>query len=287
MLALMLVLQAAAPVSVQRSGSFANRRVTESSGVVVSRAHPGVLWTANDSGDGPYLYATTVSGADGGAVRVAGAAAVDWEDLALGPCPTVPGDCVYIADTGDNLEVRSDVAVYAVPEPPPPAGAADTASVSGEAAVLRLRYPDGPHDVEALFVTGAGVVYLVTKGRRGIWGVYRVPRTAWGSTGVTTAIPVQPLPLAAGARAHGWVTGADFHATGARVVIRTYGDIRFFALSDDGLLAAAGPACDIRGLEPQGEAVAFLDDHRVVLTSEAGRGVPGSLHVVSCPEGDS
>src|SRR6266540_1134177 len=88
-------------------------RVRESSGVVVSRAHRGVLWTHNDSGDGPYVYATDLSGADRGAVRIRDARAVDWEDIALGPCPAAGGACLYIADTGDNEENRKSVVIYA------------------------------------------------------------------------------------------------------------------------------------------------------------------------------
>src|SRR6266568_6264490 len=42
--------------------TFQSPRLVESSGVAVSRAYPGVLWTHNDSGDGPYLYATDLRG---------------------------------------------------------------------------------------------------------------------------------------------------------------------------------------------------------------------------------
>jgi len=38
--------------------TFQSPRLIESSGVAVSHTYPGVLWTHNDSGDGPYLYAT-------------------------------------------------------------------------------------------------------------------------------------------------------------------------------------------------------------------------------------
>src|SRR2546425_6370951 len=38
--------------------TFHSPRLVESSGVAVSRAYPGVLWTHNDSGDRPYLYTT-------------------------------------------------------------------------------------------------------------------------------------------------------------------------------------------------------------------------------------
>src|SRR5438876_6301733 len=67
--------------------TFQSPRLVESSGVAVSRAYPGVLWTHNDSGDGPYLYATDLRGTDRGALLVPGAQAIDWEDMSLGPCP--------------------------------------------------------------------------------------------------------------------------------------------------------------------------------------------------------
>ena len=121
-LVLLAVLQSALT---DRTGVIKSARVLEASGVAVSRAHAGVLWTHNDSGDGPYLYATDLQGTDRGAVRVLGAEAFDWEDIALGPCPTRAGECVFIGDVGDNIEVRPFVTLYAVPEPEPPAAPGD------------------------------------------------------------------------------------------------------------------------------------------------------------------
>ena len=41
-------------------------RITESSGLAASKLHPGVYWTHNDSGDGPYVYAIdSATGTDG------------------------------------------------------------------------------------------------------------------------------------------------------------------------------------------------------------------------------
>ncbi|OLB68081.1 MAG: hypothetical protein AUI09_01350 [Gemmatimonadetes bacterium 13_2_20CM_2_66_5] len=151
--------------------TFHSPRVIESSGVAVSHAYPGVLWTHNDSGDGPYLYATDLRGTDRGALLVPGAQAIDWEDIGLGPCPVsfLPkaGSCLYLADTGDNLEFRPFVTVYAIPEPPPPERAGDTLGTTRAPALVRLRYPDGPHDVEALYVSPRDTaLYLVSKGAR-------------------------------------------------------------------------------------------------------------------------
>jgi hypothetical protein len=267
-----------------RTGAFANPRVTESSGVVASRAHAGLLWTHNDSGDEAILYATDVTGADRGSVRIPGITPVDAEDLAEGPCPTAPTRCLYLADTGDNREDRRWVVVYAVPEPAPPTASSDTRRTTAPPARVRVRYPDRPRDVEAAFVTGAGTVSLVSKGRGGTVVVYRVPQAAWKDRGVVTAEAVQRISLETGPLAGRAVTGAALSPDGSRVAVRTYRSVVFFQLRPDGTLRLSGRACDLPIREPQGEAVAFLDPRRLVLTSEGAANGPGPIHVVTCPD---
>lgn len=269
----------------QSSATFRSPRVTESSGVVVSRARAGILWTHNDSGDGAYLYATDLRGTDRGAIRVSGAEAIDWEDLASGPCPTSPATCLFIGDTGDNLERRSSVTIYAVPEPDPPLVAADTQRVTAAAVALRLRYPDGAHDVEAIYVSPRdGAVYLVTKGRSGSVRLYRVGRKEWRSEGVGTAHLVQALPISPKRSSGRLVTGAAIRADGTLVAIRTYVDVTFFVPAADGrLLPARRPVCSLVGRGRIGEGVAFLNDSTLVLTGEADRIGPGAIQTVHCP----
>lgn len=289
LLSTLLLLQAATET---RTGAFKNPRLTESSGVAVSRAHPGVLWTHNDSGDGPYLYATDLRGRDRGFLRVPGAEAIDWEDIALGPCPLRssrtregPGACLYLADTGDNLEVRPSVTIYAVPEPEPPTGAGDTLRQTVAPAVLRLRYPDGSHDVEAIYVSPRdSALYLVSKGLSGGIRLYRVDRAKWAERGVATAVLVQTVDIRPNAEAGRRVTGAAVRRDGRLVAIRTYSEIFLFTSRGGGRLAPAGKACDVAGLEPGGggEAIDFLNDSIIVLTSEAGRRQAGTIHTVVC-----
>ncbi len=285
MILLLLALQSAPGTPrVTLAVNLQSPRVRESSGVVVSRAHRGVLWTHNDSGDGPYVYATDLSGADRGAVRIRDARAVDWEDIALGPCPAAGGACLYIADTGDNEENRKYVVIYAVPEPDVPTGPADTAR-SARASALRLRYPRGPDDVEAIYLSPRdSALYLVGKGRRGAVHLYRVPRGAWRGDTVVTASLVQALPIVTFAALGRLVTGAGVRPDGRLVAIRTYAEIYFFVPGAGGRLAPSKrPVCNVAGLEVQGEAIDFLDDTTLVLTSEGGARTPPSLHALRCP----
>ncbi len=275
-----LVLLLQAPL-VLRAATIQSGRLQETSGVVVSRAHRGVLWSHNDSGDGPYLYATDLSGSDRRRLRVAGATAVDWEDLAAGPCPTGAGACLYIADTGDNAHGRRWVSVYAVPEPAPPVAGGDT--LTATARRLRLRYPGGPRDVEALYVAPAsGALFLISKVRSGSARLYRVDRVRWTADTVVTAVVVQELHIRRG-RA---VTGAAIRADGRLVALRVPDEVLFFTPGWDGaLLPRSGPPCRLDGLQAQGEAVAFVDDSTLVLTSERVRGRRAAIHTVRCPAG--
>jgi len=281
--------------------TFHSPRLVESSGVAVSRAYPDVLWTHNDSGDGAYLYATDLRGTDRGALLVPGAQAIDWEDLSLGPCPvafplqprspkSIASTCIYLADTGDNLEFRPFVTIYAVPEPAPPERASDTSGTTRAPAVLRLRYPDGPHDVEAVYVSPRDTaVYFVSKGatRGSAIRVYRVDRRAWRTPDTTSDIVVatlvQTLDIRPSSEAGRVVTAGAIRPDGRLVAIRTYTEIYLFYSGVGGrLLPARDRPCNIAGLEIGGEAIDFLDDSTFVLTSEAGSHRPGTIDTVKC-----
>src|SRR6267142_6134039 len=58
-----------------RVGFLENRAIDESSGIVASRTSPGMYWTHNDSGDGPFIYAFDDRGHSRGVWRVTGAVA--------------------------------------------------------------------------------------------------------------------------------------------------------------------------------------------------------------------
>jgi hypothetical protein len=268
----------------ERTGTFLDPRVRESSGVAPSRQHPGILWTHNDSGDGPFIYATTLKGAALGTYRIGHATAVDWEDVALGRCPPPgqEGSCLYISDMGDNAERRRGGVIYIVPEPEPPAGAADTSRVIEPLHSLRITYADGSHDTEAIMVSSVGDVSLVTKGRNGVVLRFLIARAAL-SENALTLFPHDTLPITPARNLGRLVTGAAYSPSGLRVVIRTYTELYFFRSVGDRLVSD-GPPCWLGPTEPQGEGVGFLDERLLVLTSEGLFGEPGTIYRVRCPD---
>ena len=266
---------------VRRTGTFQDRRLDESSGVVASRRHPGLLWTMNDSGGDPVLFLTDTTGAALGVFPVRGAQNVDWESLGRGPCGKL--ECLVIGDTGDNDERRSSVTLYRMPEPDP--GAATTRATSPPAERLTVRYPDQPHDVEALYVEPDGAIVLITKGRSGSAVSFRIPARSWGSGRVVTAIEVDRLPIPVSMMTGRLVTDAAISPDWRRVAVRTYRDVYFFLRDPDGHLRADPdrPRCDIAGREPQGEGIDFWDQNTLVLTSERAAFPAGTITLLRCP----
>ena len=142
------------------------QELPEASGIAVSRIVPGRLWSHNDSGQ-PVLFALDARGSVTGRLRLSGVGVEDWEALAVGPCPA--GSCLYVADIGDNDAERKRITIYRFQEP-----SRAEASVAVK-DVFHATYPDGAHDAEALLVTPAGGLLIVTKGDTGAVALYRFP----------------------------------------------------------------------------------------------------------------
>jgi hypothetical protein len=148
-----------APRSIVSVKLHAPRELVENSAAAMSSTQPGVLFTINDSGNDPLLFAIDTLGANRGVWRVLGATNVDWESAAVAPCAVGSRDsCVYIGDTGDNKASHPHRVIYRVREPRA-TGSRDTV----RAERLRYVYPDGPHDVEAMYVARSGDIVLITK----------------------------------------------------------------------------------------------------------------------------
>ncbi|MBA3968550.1 MAG: hypothetical protein H0X52_00435 [Gemmatimonadetes bacterium] len=235
--------------------------VHESSGVAVSRQHAGIFWTHNDSGD-PIIHAINVEGQSAGRVRVTGARVEDWEDIALAPCPG--GDCLYIADIGDNNAKRPSITVYRVPEPTP--GDAQTRP----AEALQASYPDGAHDAEAMFVHN-GQIYILTKGETGPVALYRFPASA--QPGQTSRLERVREFASNDVKRKERITGADASPDGRWIAVRTLRNLALYPAADFvGSGEQVPREMDLKELkEAQGEGIGFAPDGALVLTSEGGK----------------
>ena len=261
-------------------GRLDDPAINESSGIVASRTNPGLYWTHNDSGDGPNIYALDEHGARRGTWRVRGASARDWEDIAAGPGSQSGSSYLYIGDIGDNEARRSDVIVYRVKEPT--IEPVDSSSnklkplVTDDAEVIRLRYPDGPHDAESLLVHPVtGDLYIVSKIPFANPVVYKAPAPL-NTDGLTTLQRIAELnvPSLFG----GLVTGGDISPDGLRVALCDYLDGYELVIADtrtpfDQIWKQPLKPLDL-GKRKQGEAIAYRLDGRALLATSEGAHPP-------------
>jgi hypothetical protein len=192
------------------------------------------------------------------------------------------GAVLWIGDTGDNNAVRESIVLRLVREPAE-LPSAEGATVTVRPVSLRVRYPDGPRDVEALVATADGRLLLVTKELfAGV--VYQVPLAAVAAAlaGRSTLTPVTATVV--GPVRQSLVTDGAALPDG-RIVLRGYYNAVIY---QD--LTAGG-----RGLRPlervdlpdqqQGEGLAVVDDGRALLLSSEGVRQP--LWRVTLPTGSS
>jgi hypothetical protein len=253
-------------------GTVTDPDIPESSGLAASRRSPGLFWTHNDSGDDPLVYCLDTQAKNCGVWRVAGAEAFDWEDIAAGPGPAGGAPSLYLGDIGDNLSQRTEIVVYRIPEPQPAPGPPSTKASPGTtppADKLRLRYPDGPHNAEALAVhPTTGDVYVITKDAQSA-GVYKAPAPV-DTSKPTILARIGAVRLGTGTRGLELVTGADISPDGRRVAIATYAQGYELELPAGGVFDdvwAERPVPVALGPRLQGESIAYRLDGKALLTT--------------------
>ena len=247
------------------AGSVRVDEVEESSGVAVGRT-TRAIYTLEDAGNDPVLHIVHLDRGYLGSQVVRGATNTDWEDLAAGPCPAnvSASSCLWIADTGDNDEIRDDIVMWVVPE---------SMDAGVDAVACRLRYPDDePHDAEAAFVAPDGLLRVVTKERDGEAHVYALASPACDGT---VEVLVEEAKLDPGAP----ITGAAMSADGTTTVLRSLD--RAWVWQGCELDWSAAPASFALEGQEQGEAVAFGPDEEMVTTSE---GAPFEVWSAPCAE---
>ncbi|MGH9882610.1 MAG: hypothetical protein ACRD6N_14335, partial [Pyrinomonadaceae bacterium] len=243
-------------------------------------SNPGLYWTHNDSGDGPFIYAFDENGERRGVWRVTGAKARDWEAIAAGPGPEANRNYLYVGDIGDNSERRAEIVVYRFPEPTITALDAESTkrqpSFTEAAESISLRYPDGSHDAETLLIhPNTGNLYIVTKGS------FANPHVYEGAAPLRSA---QPVTLKHIAELHvpaifgGMITDGSISPDGSRVALCDY--LQGYEL------VLAKPKADFDtiwkqpftiialGSRPQGEAITYRLDGRALLATSEGLPTP-------------
>ena len=199
----------------------------------------------------------------------------DTEDLARGPDGTI-----WVGDIGDNGDSRETIGLWKL------------APGARKPTLFRLAYPDGPHDAEALLISGDGTPVVITKDpvTAGLY-VPTGPLRAGRTTPLRRAGDVT-LPLSGTTNPFGFpgrlvITGAALSPDGSSAVLRTYADAFEFEVTQGDLTAAltkgstrTTPLPD----EQQGESIAFNQDGSALLTISEGKNPPLLSYPISSPK---
>lgn len=242
-------------------GEIQARELTEASGIAASRINPGVFWVHNDSGDSNRVFAVGPDGRDRGRFVVQGCPARDWEDIAVGPGPNEGQSYLYIGDIGDNRASWKSIVVCRVAEPVIPTPSSLQPVVLRDVTVLRLKYPDRPHNAETLMVDAlTRDLYVVTKQDR-VARVYVAPYP-YDEQQTTRMIFVTELPMAA-------IAAGDIAPDGRRILLKDLGNIWMWERAPGSTVAQALSTAPTRLRyirEPLGEGVAWSADGRGYVT---------------------
>lgn len=267
-------------IAVERAVTLDTDELTESSGLAFSRRRQNRLWSHNDSGGQPILYAFDTSGRETGRCEL-DVTMVDWEDIAAFSDAGYPQ--LLVADCGDNQSIRDSITLYLFDEPDPD-GITKTESMQ----VIEVSYPNGPCNCEAIAIDlDQRQILLIAKTTLSPAIVYSLPLPARMSntndngqpSGVKrTKVMAREikrliLPL---------VTGMDFDPSTGDVWVTSYFQaFRFHAAPSNRDLS------ELFGRQPQPialprwkqiEAIAVDSESRVWVTSE---GVPAMLGKLS------
>lgn len=239
------------------------QEVKESSGLFF---HNGRLWTHNDSGGKPILYALdTTTFEIVQRITLKNAKNKDWEDVCT------DGEMVFVGDFGNNKGSRKNLRIFSFPLSAIPAEGDATMQVDS----IRFRFADQTNfekrkqahdfDCEAIFAT-EDFLYLLTKGwETGTTRMYRLPKTP----GDYVAEVVN------GFDSQGLITGADYDRE--RHILVVVGYVKtiwkpflylIFDFEEDGVKLSNRRFEMPQWKGAQTEGICFFDDGRCYVSAE-------------------
>ena len=208
------------------------KKLSEASGLAVSRIFKNRVYHMNDSGSKGVFYVSDLQGSKESLQKISihKYKPKDMEDLSLGPCLTNKS-CLFIADIGNNKLKRKKLKIIVIEEKEWKAHLFNWWKVEVDYLMkFSVRYPLEPQNAEAFAVHPNGDLYIVTKKRYNC-EIYYLPRAKWQekSAGAKTLIKKGDLIMknyiSIPSARKSLVTGMDISPKGDRFLLLTYGPI--------------------------------------------------------------
>lgn len=278
---------------------LSEHRIPEASGLAFSAVSPRSLWSHNDSGDDTKVIALSDQGEIFGELRI-NDESQDLEDIDIAPCPHQNRACLWLADVGDNEQIRERLNIYIIPEPPTglPFDPIDQQLISQGGEVLKISFTleNGPADIEALVVHHQGHKLWLFEKVQGFMS--RIWQLQWSRSELDSLLHQEDIYLRATIQSefqapgipveHGQkITGADLSPRGKYLVLRVYTGVYEYALSSpyalDSLTNAEPRLIRLGPLsEPKGEAITYGWQGQGLWTISESQEAIQDLHYLAC-----
>ena len=258
-------------------GIVENQFINEASGIDAGQLNQNVLWTHNDSGDENRIFALDIGGRNLATYQIAGATARDWEDIAIGPGPIQGQSYIYIGDIGDNAANFEYKYIYRFKEPKINYNNFPMDSTITEIDIIKIKYPDGMRDAEALLIDPLTNDLIIISKREENVRVYLIP---YPQNTDETNVPeiVASINISQ-------VTAGDISSSGNHVIIKNYDAIYYWHRKEGQSLSEIFqiPPINLPYVpEPQGEALCWSEDEKGYFTlSEEPNGEEARLYFYS------
>lgn len=237
--------------------------LSEASGIAASEKNPNIVWTHNDSGDKPRLFAMNTSAEVVGIYYLDKATNRDWEAVALGKDPKTKKSFLFVGDIGDNNAQYGTYTIYKVPEPV----VSDTQQLKvqtlSNVEKITFNYPDGKRDAETLMYDQTSGDLLVVSKREDSVRVYRLAYPQ-SSSNNNNAEYICSLP-------YSYTVAGDISRDGMEMILKTYQTVYYYKRSvGETWKSALKKQANLLpyDVEPQGEAIAWSSNGGYYTLSE-------------------
>jgi len=207
-----------------------NKAIDESSGLAASIDNPELLWTHNDSGNMPIIYAMDYQGRDRGTFFLDEVSNRDWEDMASFYWNQQA--YLLIADSGDNYQMYLSSFLYIFKEPSiTPVNPFRYAEPRTPAWVIEYNFDDGKlYDIEAVAIDIQSNKILMLTKRTNVVNVFELPllprKDNFANVQVLTAKKITQLDYIKNP------TAMDISSNAQQAAILSYGRVYLFNKSN-------------------------------------------------------
>jgi len=280
-------------------GALDHKIIAEASGIAVSHLGNNRLYHVNDSGNGSYFYSTYMDGSNTKSISIKGfdSSKADFEDMTIGPCYLKT--CLFIGDIGDNNKTRDHIKILVIEEKE------NYKSNVKPIKIVKLVYPDRPHDAEALAVHPNGDLYILTKEanykrhKSFPAKLFKIEREKWENStsdllmlDLIGTVNIESINKTSTGFFDNIITSFDIASNGIKFVILTYQNAYEFNIdlsksntnTFNILLEDKGfKVVELKRL-PQQESITYLPDSKSLIYNSEYIGIKPKLVQINCLE---